>query len=389
MHTNTLLRAAAALLSAVLLFSFSAITFADTLNTESSAPDISAESCVLIDAQTAQIVYAKNESQKRPMASTTKIMTTLLTLESGDLNTAFTVDTDAIHVEGSSMGLQEGDTVTKRALCVGMLLPSGNDAANAAAVAVAGSIPAFLDLMNARAKAIGMTRSWFASPSGLDAEGHGASAYDMALLAREALKNPDFAEICAQAEMTVSFGNPPYTRTLYNTNKLLSMSEDIIGIKTGFTDAAGRCLVSACTRDGRTLICVTLFDRNDWTDHLALYDYGFSLASDYTLPLPEQITAAVEGGDAAELALYAKEPLTLSAWRGIPPEVTYTVLMPPFLTAPIRRGDPVGEIVCTAANAELARLPLLAAKDIPAPDHNTDSEGLFASLIRRLKALFS
>ena len=252
MQYRTICAHFSALLCALLLMLLTAVP-ADAAQIPDAAPEISAKAAVLIDAQTGQIIYAQNETEKRPMASTTKIMTVLLTLESGDLDTEFTVDADAIRVEGSSMGLQEGDTVTKRALCVGMLLPSGNDAANAAAVAVAGDIPSFLEMMNARAKEIGMTRSWFASPSGLDADGHGASAYDMALLAREALKNPAFAAICSQPEMTVSFGNPPYARTLTNTNKLLTMDESIIGVKTGFTDAAGRCLVSACTRNDRTL----------------------------------------------------------------------------------------------------------------------------------------
>ena len=348
-------------------------------------PEISAKACVLADAQTGQILYGLHETEKRPMASTTKIMTALLTLESGDLDSEFTVDADAIRTEGSSMGLQEGDIVTKRVLCAGMLLPSGNDAANAAAVAVAGSIPAFLEQMNARAKALGMTRSYFATPSGLDAEGHGASAADMALLAREALKNADFAAICSQPEMTVSFGNPPYRRTLSNTNRLLKTDAGIIGVKTGFTDAAGRCLVSACTREGRTLICVTLFDRNDWDDHLALYSYGFSLAQTYTMPLPEDLTVPAEGSDRTALAVYTPKPLTVTAWRGIPPQISYTVLLPPFVTAPVPRGTQIGELVCTAAHAEIARLPLLAAQDAAAAAEPQES-GLFCRLLQWLRS---
>ena len=221
------------------------------------------------------------------MASTTKIMTTLLTIESGNLDTEFMVDSQAIHVEGSSMGLQENDIVTKRALCYGMLLPSGNDAANASAVAVAGSIPAFAELMNRRAAEIGMTRTCFVTPSGLEGTGHGASAADMALLTREALRNETFREICCQASARVKFGNPPYQRTLYNSNKLLRMYDGVIGVKTGFTDEAGRCLVSACERNGVTLICVTLNDRDDWNDHMHLYDYGFTQVSPVTLEIPE------------------------------------------------------------------------------------------------------
>ena len=342
------------------------LTAAVPVHADDPPVTVSAKACVLMDALTGQIIFAKNETEKRPMASTTKIMTTLLTLESGDLDTPFTVDADAIHVEGSSMGLREGDIVTKRTLCIGMLLPSGNDAANAAAVAVAGSIPAFLEKMNARAAKIGMTRTCFASPSGLDAEGHGASAYDMALLAREALQNPDFAAICSQRAMTLSFGNPPYERTLYNTNKLLNRDSTVIGVTTGFTDAAGRCLVSACERDGRRLICVTLFDRNDWDDHEALYNYAFAGASDTAVSLPDNLSVPAEGGSGQVLRLYAKEQMHLTAWYGVQPVYSVSVLLPPFVTAPVLSGDAVGEAVIRAENGmEIARLQLFSASDYP------------------------
>ena len=330
-----------------------------------SPPAISAKACVLMDAKTGQVLYAKQDQEKLPMASTTKIMTTLLTLESGGLEDPFVVDPQAIQVEGSSMGLQVGDVVTKYALCVGMLLPSGNDAANAAAVAVAGNVPKFLEKMNQRAAVIGMTRTCFASPSGLDAQGHGSSAYDMALLTREALQNPLFREICKSASRQVCFGNPPYLRTLTNTNKLLKMDETIIGVKTGFTDAAGRCLVSACERDGGTLICVTLDDKNDWADHLALYDYGFSDAKAYTIPLPTQLSLPIEGGTVASVSVYAREPLILTAWHGIPADVQTTCLLPPFLTAPLEKGEPVGVLLYTTEQGlEIARLPLYTAEPI-------------------------
>lgn len=348
-----------------------------TVQAAKAVPAVSAAAYVLMDAQTGQVLCAANETEKRPMASTTKIMTTLLTLESGNLDDPFVVDGEAICVEGSSMGLQVGDVVTKRALCIGMLLPSGNDAANAAAVAVAGSIPAFLERMNQRAVEIGMTRTCFASPSGLDAEGHGASAYDMALLAREALQNEEFAEICGSRSMQLSFGNPPYVRTLYNTNKLLSMDDGVIGVKTGFTDAAGRCLVSACRRNGSTLICVTLNDKNDWADHLALYDYGFSAAKTYTVPLPTDLSLPVEGTDAEGVFVYAKEPLTLTAWQGRPAEVTATVLLPPFLMAPLAENEPVGELLYTTAEGvAVARLPLYT-KDAAAVSENAKPEASF------------
>lgn len=334
------------------------------LRVSADVPEVSAKAFVLVDAQSGQVVCGDHAEEKRPMASTTKIMTVLLTLESGELDRPFTVDSEAIRTEGSSMGLQEGDTVTKRALCAGMLLPSGNDAANAAAVAVAGEQSAFLDMMNRRAAELGMTHTCFASPSGLDAEGHGASAHDMALLARAALRNDDFAEICKKQQMRVCFGNPPYLRTLTNTNKLLAMDDTVIGVKTGFTDAAGRCLVSAAERDGRRLICVTLFDRNDWADHEALYDYGFASAQPYPMPLPELPAVPVEGGDADSVQVYLKEPPVLTAWRGVPPAYQMTVLLPPFLTAPVRKGEPVGTLLVTNGCTVIAELPLCANVEI-------------------------
>ncbi len=360
MHRTHFLRITALSLSALLI----ALPF--PIKVSAQPPTTSAAAYVLMDAQTGQVLCGSHQTEKLPMASTTKIMTTLLTLESGDPDTPFVVDAEAICVEGSSMGLQQGDVVTKRALCIGMLLPSGNDAANAAAVAVAGSIPAFLERMNRRAAEIGMTRTCFASPSGLDAEGHGSSAYDMALLTRTALQNPDFAEICGSASMELSFGNPPYVRTLYNTNKLLTMDESIIGVKTGFTDAAGRCLVSACERNGARLICVTLNDKNDWADHLALYDYGFSCADPYTVPLPADLSLPIEGGEATGVFVYAKKPLTLTAWNGRPAEITVTVLLPPFLTAPIAKGEVLGALQYTTSEGLLVgELPLYAADAVP------------------------
>ena len=204
-------------------------------------PEISAKAAVLISADTGEIIYEHNSSKKLPMASTTKIMTTLLCLESGGLYEEFVVDSEAIRVEGSSMGLREGDIVTKYALCCGMLLPSGNDAANAAAVRIAGNIEDFAVMMNDRAREMGLSRTFFVTPSGLEGEGHGSSAYDMAILAREALKNEMFREICSQTSIQLEFGNPPYKRWLKNTNKLLTMCDGVYGVKTGFTDEAGRC----------------------------------------------------------------------------------------------------------------------------------------------------
>ena len=328
------------------------------------AAEVSAQACILMEGTTGQVLYEKNARTKRSMASTTKIMTTLLTLESGGLDTEFTVDSDAIHVEGSSMGLQEGDTVTKRALCYGMLLPSGNDAANAAAVAVAGSIPAFAEMMNARAARIGMEHTCFVTPSGLEGEGHGASAYDMALLAREAMQNPEFRAICCQQSARVHFGNPPYDRTLYNSNKLLGMCEGVIGIKTGFTDEAGRCLISACERDGIMLICVTLDAPDDWNDHIALYEETFPEMQRRQLPVPGMLRISVAGGVRPFVSLVPQEIPAFGALDGRSPDLRTRTELPPFLFAPVRQGDPVGRLLWyDAAGRCIAQRVLTAGED--------------------------
>ena len=334
-----------------------------------AAPGLSAQAAVLMEYRTYDVLFARNAYEKRSMASTTKIMSALLTLESGDLDTPFTVDSDAIHVEGSSMGLQEGDIVTKRALCYGMLLPSGNDAANAAAVAVAGSIPEFAERMNARAAAIGMTRSCFVTPSGLEGEGHGASAYDMALLTREALENPDFRAICSQKSARLEFGNPPYARTLYNSNKLLSMYDGVIGVKTGFTDEAGRCLVSACERDGVTLICVTLNAPDDWNDHIKLYELGFSKMHVENLEVPDALSMPVAGGIANAVRLVPADAFTAGCGNGGLPQMETVFRHDPFAYAPVHRGDVLGTLEYYCNDRKIAETALLADEDIPVIPH--------------------
>ncbi|MCL1831671.1 MAG: D-alanyl-D-alanine carboxypeptidase [Oscillospiraceae bacterium] len=243
-------------------------------------PETSSVSAVVIDAQTGKILYAKNAYEVRAMASLTKVMTTILTLEAGDLDRRFKVDNGAIHVEGTTMGLREDDVVTRRALCYGMMLPSGNDAANASAVSVSGSVGEFVTLMNTKARQIGMTDTQFANPHGLDQANHHSTAYDMAVLTAYALTRSDesatFREIAATQSVRTEFGNPPYRRWLSNNNKLLHMYEGCIGVKTGFTDNARRCLITAAQRDGRTLIAVTLNAPDDWNDHIKMYNYGFT-----------------------------------------------------------------------------------------------------------------
>ncbi len=356
-------------------------------------PDVSALAAVLISADTGEIIFSKNSDKKLPMASTTKIMTALLLLESGNLNDPFIVDNDAIKVEGSSMGLKEGDVVTKYALCCGMLLPSGNDAANASAVCVAGNIENFLVMMNKRAKKIGMSKTYFASPSGLDADGHGSSAYDMALLAREALKNKTFRDICGSSSIKLHFGNPPYDRWLKNTNRLLNMYDGVYGVKTGFTDAAGRCLVSACKRDGKNLICVTLNDKNDWNDHMSLYDFGFKSVSSAEFKIPDTLSATIAGGTLKSIKLKSTENPIICTCDVNFNDFSYKIIAPPFIYAPVNANQQLGELYIYYKNKTAVKVPLYAAEnccsysDSHKTSHKKFSANLKDTLHKLLKPL--
>lgn len=349
---------------------------------------ISAQAYVLMEADTGKVLLSKNGDEKRPIASTTKIMTTLLCLESGGLDDWFVVDPEAIRVEGSSMGLQEGDVVTKRMLCYGMLLPSGNDAANATAVRLAGSIPEFAKLMNARAARIGMTHTCFVTPSGLDAEGHGASARDMGLLARTAMQNPDFRAICSQSRAEVCFGNPPYNRWLKNTNKLLTMYEGVMGVKTGFTDAAGRCLVSFCERDGVSLLCVTLHAKDDWNDHMKLYDYGFAHVVSQPVEPPDALSVSVVGGTADTVALRTRDPLSVGTDNGDLRQLTVQVQVEPFLYAPVPENARVGNLAYYYEGRHVADVPLYTVDAVAAQEQEPETPGFWQALLARIRSWF-
>ncbi len=234
-------------------------------------PPVSAQCAVVADAETGEVLYAKNPDRRSLIASTTKIMTGWLVCRDLDLEQTYAVPPEAVGVEGSSLYLREGEQLTGESLLYGMMLHSGNDAAVALAVADCGSEAAFTARMNRAAKALGLENTAYANPHGLDSEGNYSTARDLAKLTAAALRDETFRRVVAAKTATVD-GD----RALTNHNKLLWRCPGCIGVKTGYTKAAGRILVSACERGGRTLICVTLDDPNDWQDHCALYDYFLS-----------------------------------------------------------------------------------------------------------------
>ena len=330
-------------------------------------PVLSAESAILVEAETGRVLVAQNAHEERAMASTTKIMTALIALEQPELDSYFTVDAEAIRVEGSSMGLREGDRVTLRTLAAGMLLASGNDAANAAAVRIGRMIPWFVEMMNARAAELGMTQTHFETPSGLDGEEHYSTAYDLALLARAAIANDDFLALCSAERLQLRYGNPPYDRWLSNHNKLLAHYEGTIGVKTGYTKKAGRCLVSACEREGVTLIAVTLDAPDDWNDHMALYDYGFSQLTRTSLAPPQRSwELPVAGGCSDRVTVAVGEGM--EAWL-LPSDLTRietVVELPRFLYAPVASRQTVGRVRYLVEGVLVAEQPIRAAEEVEA-----------------------
>lgn len=296
------------------------------------AGDVSASSAIAIDCASSKVLYEKNAYDRRAMASTTKIMTCLIACESNKLDDVVEISTQMLDgTYGSLIYLKAGDRITLFDLIKGAMLASGNDAANAIAVYLCGSISKFADLMNQYAGEIGMTRSHFVSPSGLDSTEHYSCAYDMALLARRAMDNPLFCDICSLQSCDISINEQK--QTIYNHNKLLS-DKNCIGIKTGFTDNAGRCLVSSYEYKGNIIIIVTLNAPNDWDDHRYIFKSVQSLY--HQVGALKDIIIPVVGGrnDCVKCSVNCK----IYSVENVDIRIFYY----PFCYAPLKCGDSVG-----------------------------------------------
>ena len=351
------------------------------------ASEVSAASAVMMQADSGRILYQKDAHTPRAMASTTKIMTALLAAERLPLDRDVSVSAQAVRVEGTALGLRGGDAISVRDLITGLLLASGNDAANVLAQEVAGSQEAFAVLMNQRAVEIGMKHTHFVTPSGLDAEGHASTAYDMALLAREALKNGTIAAIVQQKSATIRLGSPKRAITIANHNRLLQLYPDAIGMKTGFTKKAGRCLVSAAKRDGMTLIVVTLHCPNDWDDHMHLYDAAFAKVKTVPLPMVKLPTLRVAGGDRAGVRLTIADSSPVAVMQDEAERIRTRLELPAFVWGGVKKGARVGWAIYAIDGQELARVPVLATEDaatLPVAGYAEQCARLFCRMLQGL-----
>jgi len=336
---------AAALLAAVLIL---------PLKTKA----LSAEKAILMDATTGRILYEKNADSQSLIASTTKIMTALVVAEQCNVLDRVRIPKEAVGIEGSSMYLREGEILTVQELLYGLMLHSGNDAAVALAIYCGGTVEGFAELMNDKARQLGMKDSHFENPNGLDAPGHYATARDLAILASYAMENPIFYKTVSAKNVTVG------ERYLRNHNKLLWMYEGADGVKTGYTRAAGRILVSSATREGRRLIAVTINAPDDWKDHTDLLNRGFSGFEHRRIISSGEIVGFVEiaGGLSGNVQLLAADDFDYAL---APDEkVTLVTSGTGFVYAPVAYGADAGSIYVCVDGKSVGKVPVIYGETI-------------------------
>ncbi len=324
----------------------------------------SARSMVLVESSSMSVLDSVDCHRTMPMASTTKIMTALVVLETLALDTVVTIPAQACGVEGSSVYLKAGEKLTVRELLYALMLASGNDAATALALAAAGSEDAFVTLMNKKAAALGLKNTHFTNPSGLPDDDHYTTAFELALITCHALENPDFSEIVSCKSTSISYNNVAGGRYLTNHNKLLFMYEYTVGVKTGFTKKAGRCLVSAAKKDGVTLVCVTLNAPDDWNDHITAHNTGFEKVSYDIIARRGDIRVSLATPDGKNVVCANGSDIYGIIIDGTVP--SQKIYAPRFVYAPKAAGQSVGEVAYFINGKKVAgdKLVLLQPLDI-------------------------
>lgn len=339
---SKLLRTAAAIVAAALLF-------IPTV----SAQALSAEHAILLDAQSGRVLYEKDADSRSLIASTTKIMTGLVVCEQCNVLDRVEIMPEAVGIEGSSMYLKAGEVLTVQELLYGLLLQSGNDAAVALAIYCGGTVEGFAEMMNDKARTLGLKNTHFENPNGLDSENHYSTARDLAVLTEYAMENPIFAKTVSTKTVTV--GN----RVLTNHNKLLWRYDGAEGVKTGFTRAAGRILVSSAQRNGRRLIAVTINAPDDWNDHAKLLDEGFQRFTMTTMAQKGQVIAQTEvlGGRDETVNLIAAADF---AYPLAEDETARMILAGPgFVYAPVEKGAKAGYVYVVVNDEIVGAVPVV------------------------------
>ena len=331
-------------------------------------PDVNALSAVLIDADTGRVLWGKNENEPMAMASTTKIMTAIVTLENADINEKVTVSKNATLAPQVKMNLQEGEELTLEQLLYALLMQSSNDAAVAIAEKVGGSVENFCAMMNKKAKELGCKDTEFVTPNGHDKGNHHSTAYDMAIIGAYAIRNEEFIRISNTKNISFTSNKKHYS--IVNKNQLLNSYEGAIGIKTGFTGKAGHCFVGAAKRGDVTLVSVVLASgwgtagkANKWTDTREILNYGFDNYKKYSI-IGDKVDICVDKAKVSKTTLKYENSIELLMKESERDSITFKNNLPEMIEAPVRKGEKIGTGEVYLGDLKVGRINLIATESI-------------------------
>lgn len=332
----------------------------------SQPPEVTAKSAIVIEANTGKVLYSKDSEQRRYPASTTKIMTLIVALEHGNLDDLVTASSNAASTEGSSLWLTEGEQLKLQDMLYGIMLVSGNDATVAVAEHISGSLPKFAQLMTEKAHAIGATSTSFTNSSGLPDPNHYSTAHDLAKITAYGYKNPMFTQIVGTKAKIIPWPGKDHDRELFNENRMLWLYEGGNGVKTGYTEAAGRCLVSAANRNGIQLVTVVLDSDHMWEDSIALLDYGFQNIAPKTIFNQGDIlkTVKVINGKSGNVKLLVNSSIIAPISETDEGDFRIEIEAPAKIEAPIKAGQALGKVKLIYKDIEVGSTDLVAAEGV-------------------------
>lgn len=331
------------------------------VSADNSIPDLTAKAAIVMEASTGKVLYSRNANERRYPASTTKIVTLITALEYGNLDENVMASPNAATTEGSSLWLAPGEQLKLRDMLYGIMLVSGNDATVAVAEHISGSVAGFAKLMTDKAHSLGAVNSNFVNTSGLPDERHFTTAFDLAKITAYGYKNPLFAQIVSTKHKIIPWPGKEHDRDLYNENRMLWLYDGANGVKTGYTDAAGRCLVSAANRNGVQLVVVVLDSERMWDDSIKLLDFGFAQLKPVPVINKGDIlkTVKIQEGKLNSVQLLAENDIVLPMADDEHDKFTTVIEAPGKINAPLAAGQKIGTVKIMYNNIEVANTDLI------------------------------
>lgn len=329
-------------------------------------PELTAKAAIVIEASTGKVLYAKNADERRYPASTTKIMTLITALEHGNIEDTITTSANAASTEGSSLWLTPGEKLKMLDMLYGIMLISGNDATVAVAEHISGSVGNFAKLMTEKAHAIGAANTNFVNSSGLPDPNHYSTARDLAKITAYGYRNPLFAQIVGTRHKVIPWPGKDHDRDLYNENKILTLMDGGNGVKTGYTEAAGRCLVSGAKRDNVQIITVVLDSDHMWEDSMALLEYGLKQIKTVTMFNKGDVlkTVQVNNGKSQGVQLIINEDVSIPVSESDREEFKTIIDAPTKIEAPVLPGQKIGKVRILYKEKEFSTVDLVAADQV-------------------------